>query len=400
MIRALTLLAALAAAPALAEPVTVTAEVTYRERIALPSDALVVTELRDGAGRLVAHQAVPAGGAQVPLPVRIEAPDGSAGLTLRAAIFGPGAPWLTEATVVPDGGAGDAGLLMARRSAMIGPAHAWRCDETVYWLGWTDTGARLRKGGSWIELAAERSASGVKATAPDDPGTFAWSKGRQMTISWQGAAADCLPALGPLAAGFSARGNEPGWRLDLRGGRFVFGQLDGPGIDALVERPERTADGLRYTAPEAGLTVTLADRLAHDTMAGLPYPVAVTVETPERAFTGTGGDPGALIEGLEWRLADIAGLELPPDLDAWLRFEGRAVWGRGGCNRFTGAFELGGEMFTIGPVAATMMACPGALMAAERGLFAALEATRSFDIDPDGALVLIGPAGPVARLVP
>jgi heat shock protein HslJ len=91
---------------------------------------------------------------------------------------------------------------------------------------------------------------------------------------------------------------------------------------------------------------------------------------------------------------------LPADLDAWLRFEGRAVWGRGGCNRFTGGFELGGELFTIGPVAATMMACPGALMAAERGLFAALEATRTFDIEADGTLVLIGPAGPVARLVP
>ena len=401
MIRTLSLLAALAAIPAAANATTVTAEVTYRERIALPSDALLVVELRDAMGRIVARQAVPTEGAQVPLTIRVEAPDAAEGLVLQAGILGPGAPWLTEATLVPgDGGAADAGTLMARRTAMVGPSHAWRCGEDLYWLGWTEEGARLRRGGSWVDLAPERTASGFKVAAPQDPTTFAWSKGRRMTISWHGTEAECLPALAPLAAGFSARGNEPGWRLDVHGGRFVFGQLDGPGIEAMLSQPERTAEGLRYSAPEAGLTVTLADRLTHGTMADLPYPVAVTVETPDRVFSGTGGDPGALIEGLDWRLAEIAGLELPADLDAWLRFEGRAVWGRGGCNRFTGGFELGGELFTIGPVAATMMACPGALMAAERGLFAALEATRTFDIEADGTLVLIGPAGPVARLVP
>lgn len=401
MLRPLIAALVLAALPALADPVTVTAEVGYRERIALPSEAQLLAELRDGNGRLLAATAGPTGRAQVPLSLRIEAPEAAEVMALRAAIVGPGAPWVSDPVVLPRGaGRIDAGMVMARRVAPAGPAHAWLCDGDVYWLGWTEDGARLRRGGLWTELVAERTASGAKAVAAGDPGTFAWSKGLAMTISWRGTARDCQPALDPLAAGLSARGNEPGWRLEIGDGRLRFGLVDAPLTDALLPAPERVPEGLRYVLPDAGLTVTLADRLAHDTMAGLPYPVAVTVETPEGMLTGTGGDPGALIEGLDWHLAELAGQPVAEGVTASLRFDGRSVAGRGGCNRFVGSFDLTGETLAIGPVAATMMACPGAQMATERGLFAAFAATRGFDIGADGALLLLGPGGPVARFLP
>lgn len=401
MLRPLIAALLLAALPALADPVTVTAEVGYRERIALPSEAQLLAELRDGNGRLLAASAGPTGGAQVPLALRIEAPEAAEVMVLRTAILGPGAPWVSDPVVLPRGtGRIDAGAVTVRRVAPAGPAHGWRCGTDLFWLGWTANGARLRHGGLWTDLVPDRAASGARAVAAGDAGTFAWSKGGAMTISWRGRAHDCVPALDPLAAGFSARGNEPGWRLEIGGGRLRFGRVDAPLTEAPLPRPERVAGGLRYALPEAGLTITLADRLAHDSMAGLPYPVAVTVVTPEGVLTGTGGDPGALIEGLDWRLVELAGKPLAQGVAASLRFDGRGVLGHGGCNRYTGSFDLTGETLAIGPVAATMMACPGAQMAAERGLFAAFAATRSFDIGADGGLLLLRPGGPVARFLP
>ena len=392
---------AIAALPALADPVTVMAEVGYRERIALPSDARLLAEVRDGNGRLLASSAAATAGAQVPLDLRIEVPETAEVMVLRAGIVGPGAPWVTDPVVLRQGRAElDAGALTARRVGPVAPAHAWRCGEDVFWLAWTEEGARLRRGGLWVSLVAERTASGAKASATDDPETFVRSRGTELAVSWRGREQGCAPALDPLASGLSARGTEPGWRLEMDGGRIRFGPVDTPLTEARTPRADRTAAGLRYAVPEAGLTVTLSDRLAHDAMAGLPYPIDVTVETPKGSFTGTGGDPGALIEGLDWRLADLGGRAVADGVEATLRFDGRTVLGLGGCNRFTGSFDLTGETLAFGPVAATMKACPGPQMATERSLFEAFAATRGFDIGAEGALILLGPRGPVARFLP
>jgi heat shock protein HslJ len=46
-------------------------------------------------------------------------------------------------------------------------------------------------------------------------------------------------------------------------------------------------------------------------------------------------------------------------------------------------------------MATTMMACPDAIMAQERRMLDALAEVYAFDIDDTGALLLIGPSGPV-----
>ena len=124
------------------------------------------------------------------------------------------------------------------------------------------------------------------------------------------------------------------------------------------------------------------------------------METDAGRFTGTGGDPADLLEGLDWHVAEAGGQTVPEGVEARVRFDGRGVSGRGGCNSFSGSFELTGESLRFGPIAATMKACAGPQMAAERALFAALGATRGFDIDAEGALILLGDRGPVARLLP
>jgi copper homeostasis protein (lipoprotein) len=51
------------------------------------------------------------------------------------------------------------------------------------------------------------------------------------------------------------------------------------------------------------------------------------------------------------------------------------VSGSGGCNRFTGSYELNGERLTFGETAGTMMACIEG-METEKEFFAALKQVR------------------------
>ena len=64
-----------------------------------------------------------------------------------------------------------------------------------------------------------------------------------------------------------------------------------------------------------------------------------------------------------------------------MKFEpGNKVWGRLGCNRFTGTYAQDGYKLTFGPLASTKMACPVAQMKTEMRNSAALAATHQADI--------------------
>jgi heat shock protein HslJ len=49
------------------------------------------------------------------------------------------------------------------------------------------------------------------------------------------------------------------------------------------------------------------------------------------------------------------GVEGPPSL--LLKSEGKLAQGSGGCNRFTGSYELEGDSLKFGPIASTRMFC-------------------------------------------
>ncbi len=67
------------------------------------------------------------------------------------------------------------------------------------------------------------------------------------------------------------------------------------------------------------------------------------------------------------------------DADAQPQFDGSRVSGSGGCNRVSGPYQRTGHRLTIGPLAATRMACiepeRGAM---ESSFFAALQATTGY----------------------
>ena len=89
------------------------------------------------------------------------------------------------------------------------------------------------------------------------------------------------------------------------------------------------------------------------------------------------------IESQTWRLVSVgtqpAQRDADPRRDAQLQFDGSRVNGSGGCNRVSGPYQRTGHRLTIGPLAATRMACIEAERSAmESSFFAALQATTGY----------------------
>ncbi|MEM1411799.1 MAG: META domain-containing protein [Pseudomonadota bacterium] len=90
----------------------------------------------------------------------------------------------------------------------------------------------------------------------------------------------------------------------------------------------------------------------------------------------------------EWRVEDILGGGVIDRSEASVVFpEPGRIAGSTGCNRYTGGYELEGDMLKLGPMAGTMMACPDELMAQERRFFEAMEQVVSWHVDPETDLL-------------
>jgi heat shock protein HslJ/membrane-bound inhibitor of C-type lysozyme len=383
----------------MAEARQISGDLAYRERIALEPGAEIVVELRDETGALVAEFREDAGERQVPLPFALDAPEGA--LTLRGGLLSGGAPvWASEPVAVP-AGSGDValGMVQLRRVVPMGFATTFRCGEAEVEVGIVGEGARMRIGGTYVDLAPAVSASGARFEAPDDPGTWAWSKGNDMTVSFRGAELPpCVAALDGSLAPFVARGTEPFWTLRVENGEATFGPMGGEPVSGPVAAPEIVDAARRYVVGETGIAFTVADAIARDAMTGMPYPATVTVETAEGTLSGAGGDPEALLRGVVWRAEDVGGKGIPDGAEVTLEFRDGRATGKSGCNRYAGGYALSGEGLSFERMAGTMMLCPDALMNLERDYLDALSRVSRFDIDPTGALLLIAGDEPVVLL--
>lgn len=93
------------------------------------------------------------------------------------------------------------------------------------------------------------------------------------------------------------------------------------------------------------------------------------------------------IEDASWRLTGLSGQDartlagLPRPIV--LRFERGRVSGFAGCNRLTGLCTVERERLVLGPLAGTMMACPGPAMEIEHALKIALNGTARYAIAGD-----------------
>lgn len=200
-----------------------------------------------------------------------------------------------------------------------------------------------------------------------------------------------LPALGQdLTLPLTARGQEPGWRLEMRADALVLVTQDGAEVRASVTGT--TTEGPVTVFSTDGLTARVEPGLCRDAMTGMPYPYHVQVTTAGRDLGGCGGAPALLLQG-DWTVATVKGAAT--EAPAALRFDGDRISGNSGCNRFSGTVHLEAEGLTLSGIAMTRMACPPAQMRTEAAVAAALDATTRFDIAEDGALVLLAGDRPV-----
>ena len=95
------------------------------------------------------------------------------------------------------------------------------------------------------------------------------------------------------------------------------------------------------------------------------------------------------LAGTSWRLEDLAGAGVLDRVPSTLEFgpDGQ-ISGSGGCNRFSGSYQRHGDTLSLGPLAATRMACPEAVMHQEMAFLAVLESVAWYEWTAEDFLVL------------
>lgn len=94
--------------------------------------------------------------------------------------------------------------------------------------------------------------------------------------------------------------------------------------------------------------------------------------------------------GTQWQLVQLLGEKVVPEEDRFTLIfmaEDNRIAGKGACNRIMGTYSLGEKRAVkIGPLASTMMACPG--MEREHVFTGAVESATHYEMDGPMLLLL------------
>lgn len=379
---------------------TVSGQVSYLDRMALPEDAVLLVEVLGTDGRLQTEARLPTRGQQVPVPFAV-AVNTTADVILRAGVMlDQNLVWLGDPVMA----ASDAAVeLLLRRYQPMGFSTTFRCGDLLVQTGFAGDALIMDTGAARMTLQPVPAASGAKYAVQDTPDTSFWNRGDAALVTLEGTTLpECRVSLPAAQTPYTARGNEPFWNATVADGTLLLARL---GME----------DDLRLTVADASLrddgaiTVTATDSaralravlvrenvICRDTMTGVPYPETVSLSLGDETITGCGGAAAGLLTQRTWVVTRFAGAEVMSGTRVTLGFDttGR-VAGSSGCNRWFAGYDLTGESLTIRQSGATMMACPEHYMAQERAFITALTQVRGFDIDDTGALLLLGSDGPV-----
>ncbi len=190
---------------------------------------------------------------------------------------------------------------------------------------------------------------------------------------------------------------DAGWFVDCATGQrlAVVQEAD----NAALER----AYGRDRSAPGEELQVTVEGRITtRPRIEGIGQEPALIVERFVESRAGERCGTGLVTSSLEatrWvptRLWNEAVTIAPGTREPYVTFDGTSgrMTGFGGCNRFSGTFKRSGDSLRLGPAASTRMACPSGAFS-EQGFFDALQAARSWRVLGTG-LELYDESGAIA----
>lgn len=284
-------------------------------------------------------------------------------------------------------------------AAPVGATRAeWICGEEPIETTTDEEGVQLTARGETWTMQRRPAASGARYQTGK---TLFWEKGGKAIVEIDGEALpECalVSVTGPgaraaEAAPFVALGQEPGWRLEVTEDRIVvlsdYGEKQRsyarPAPELFPGRTEYRA----MTADDDFAHVSIVDGPCYDVMSGAAYPARVTVAMNEGMLEGCGGDRFAMVAG-DWRVVSLDGRAVEGERAPTLRFESGRASGFAGCNRWTGEARLTGEGLSLGPIAATKMACIGEGDEIERLFLELLGGVTNFEPRPDGAIRFVG----------
>ncbi|MBV6415570.1 MAG: hypothetical protein CMLOHMNK_00082 [Steroidobacteraceae bacterium] len=326
---ALAALASLYACTTATPTASVSGTAFYRERIALPPDAVFEAQLEDAA--------------------RADAP---ARVIASTRIASPGSPPFAF-TITYD----PAQLAPGHR--LVLRARVLRGAEVLFASG---AGTPLPTDAAPVEILM-MSATATRSTA--SPGT--------------GSAATA-PERPTLMRGQYTYLADAGVFTDCASGERV------PVAQALDNAALEAAYGEARATPGAPMLATLVGRIAmHDAMEGPPRRTLL-VEQFIRVSTATCAQPDApALEDTYWRLVALDGVPIglaadqrAPDIV--LQSRDRRAAGFAGCNRLTGGYTVDGAKLAFTDMASTMMACPQG-MDIEQSLHEALAKVAGWTLD-------------------
>lgn len=165
---------------------------TYKARIALPTDSTAVIELHDGLqpDQLITEEHLPLNGKQVPIDFQLLLPQGRLLVNhpylLRASIISANRiTWISEPmTVTTD--KQQLGVIMLKPFETETFRMAMMCGPTPVTVSGQGDSVTMEVQGQTITLDRSVSASGARYVAKDDPDTVFWSKGNTATITLKG----------------------------------------------------------------------------------------------------------------------------------------------------------------------------------------------------------------------
>ena len=105
------------------------------------------------------------------------------------------------------------------------------------------------------------------------------------------------------------------------------------------------------------------------------------------AIVGFAMNSGGDLEGPTWVVQEMSvdgTMTAPiPENPPYAEFVDGSVAGSSGCNTYSGGYEVSSDSMTIGPLAATLMACIGSLQDQESIYFGLLDRVDTFNVSDD-----------------
>jgi len=207
-----------AAFPALANDDTrqISGALTYKAKIALPPGVEVTIEATGLFDTVLDRAQFATEGKQVPFDFSLTVPKGIGG-QINAMIRGDGPNgWIVQDVAFAAGADNvDLGPVWMDRMTPLAFATRLECGGKEVSFGVLDNRATLRIDGQDHAMTQKVSASGARYVGGPDNQIEFWSKGDTAMLTVSGEAyPECRP-LNDSTAPYRARGNEPGWHVDI-----------------------------------------------------------------------------------------------------------------------------------------------------------------------------------------